>query len=129
MARRSQPDPLATKIGARVRLLRKAAGLTLEGLAFSCDFSKGQLSTIEKGLAVPTAATLVTLAEGLEVLPLDLLTFPDEGLREELIDLTRASSTREIMALLARLRRGREAHPETDATRSSSTRRDGRTVS
>src|SRR5262249_10868970 len=38
-------------------------------------FSKGQLSSIEKGLVVPTAATLRTRA-GLEVLSLDLLAFP-----------------------------------------------------
>ena len=40
-----------------VRALREEQGLTLEKLAYGCDFSKGQLSTIEKGLAVPTAST------------------------------------------------------------------------
>ena len=61
MARRTKPDPLAAKIGARVRALREEHGLTLEKLAYSTDFSKGQLSTIEKGLAVPTASTLNVL--------------------------------------------------------------------
>ncbi len=105
MARRTQPDPLALKIGARVRSLRQELGLTLEQLAYSCDFSKGQLSTIEKGLAVPTAATLSVLAEGLEALPLDLLTFPEESPREKLIERSRKASRKEIEAALARLPR------------------------
>ncbi len=105
MARRTQPDPLAAKIGKRVRALRQEQGLTLEKLAYSTDFSKGQLSTIEKGLAVPTASTLAVLAEGLEALPADLLTFPEDGTRERVIDLTRKLSKKELDALLVRLRK------------------------
>lgn len=108
MARRTLPDPLAVKIGARVRSLRQGLGLTMEQLAYSCDFSKGQLSTIEKGLAVPTATTLATLAEGLETLPLDLLTFPENGAREKLIDMTRGLSKKELDAIIALLRRRSE---------------------
>jgi transcriptional regulator with XRE-family HTH domain len=78
----------------------------MEQLAYSCEFSKGQLSTIEKGLAVPTASTLAVLAEGLEALPLDLLTFPDDSPREKLIDRSRKASRKEIEAALARLPRG-----------------------
>jgi transcriptional regulator with XRE-family HTH domain len=100
MARRARPDPLAAKIGARVRALRQEANLTMEGLAYSCDFSKGQLSTIEKGLAIPSASTLVTLAEGLGVLPLDLLTFPRESDRERVVDATRSMSEHEIRSML-----------------------------
>lgn len=107
MARRTKPDPLAAKIGARVRALREEQGLTLERLAYSTDFSKGQLSTIEKGLAVPTSATLAVLAEGLEALPLDLLTFPDESPREQVIDMTRGLPKKELEAIIALLRRAR----------------------
>lgn len=99
MPRRTEPDPLAAKIGARVRALRGEAGLTLEGLAYSCEFSKGQLSTIEKGLAVPTASTIAVLSEGLEVLPLDLLTFPEEDERQRLVDLTRKLSPSQLRAI------------------------------
>lgn len=109
MARRTKPDPLAAKIGARVRALREEQGLTLEKLAYSTDFSKGQLSTIEKGLAVPTAATLAVLAEGLEALPLDLLTFPEDSPREKLIDLSRGLSRKELEAIIALLRRRAES--------------------
>jgi transcriptional regulator with XRE-family HTH domain len=105
MARRTKPDPLASKIGKRVRALREELGLTAEKLAYGCDFSKGQLSTIEKGLAVPTATTLAVLAEGLDVLPLDLLTFPQESPREQVIDMTRTLSKKELEAVIALLRR------------------------
>ena len=74
--------------------------MTQEALAYYCDFSKGQLSTIEKGLAVPTASTVEALAKGLDVLPLDLLTFPNETERERLIDATRRMSHAEIRSLL-----------------------------
>src|SRR5690242_14265354 len=103
MARRTKPDPLAAKIGSRVRRLREAEGLTMEQLAYSCDFSKGQLSTIERGLAVPSATTLAVLAEGLGVLPLDLLTFPGDGDRQRLIDVSRGLSTTETRAILKRI--------------------------
>jgi transcriptional regulator with XRE-family HTH domain len=99
------------KIGARVRSLRQGLGLTLEQLAYSCDFSKGQLSTIEKGLAVPTASTLRVLAEGLEVLPLDLLTFPDSSPREKMIDMTRGLSRKDLEAVIALMRRRSEPAP------------------
>lgn len=108
MARRTRPDPLAAKIGGRVRALREELGLTQEKLAYSCEFSKGQLSTIEKGLAVPTASTLNVLAEGLEALPLDLLTFPEDSPRERLIDMTRGLSKKELEAIIALLRRRSE---------------------
>lgn len=108
MARRTKPDPLAAKIGARVRALREEQGLTLEKLAYSTDFSKGQLSTIEKGLAVPTATTLSVLAEGLDALPLDLLTFPEDSPREKLIDLTRGLSKKELDGVITLLRRRSE---------------------
>lgn len=109
MARRTRPDPLATKIGARIRSLRGEAGLTLEQLAYSCEFSKGQLSTIENGLAVPTASTLSVLAEGLDVLPLDLLTFPDEGPRARIVDMTRGLPPKELENLVSLLREGRKS--------------------
>jgi transcriptional regulator with XRE-family HTH domain len=105
MPRRTEPDPLAEKIGARVRALRAELGLTLEKLAFSCEppFSKGQLSTIENGLAVPTATTIATLAEGLEVVPLDLLTFPEDDARQRLVDLTRRLTPTQIRGLVSQV--------------------------
>jgi transcriptional regulator with XRE-family HTH domain len=105
MPRRTQPDPLASKIGARVRALRAEAGVTSEGLAYAAEpsFSKGQLSTIEGGLALPTARTLATLADGLDLLPFDLLVFPDDGARQRLVDLTRKLSSAQLRAVTAQV--------------------------
>lgn len=62
----------------------------MERLAYESELgSKGHLSNIEKGLVRPTAHTLKVLAEALDLLPLDLLTFPDQDDRQQLIDRTR----------------------------------------
>ncbi len=79
MPRRSTPDPLAERIGARIRVLRQDAGLTLEKLAYESEVgSKGYMSDVEKGLARPSVETLAAIADRLEVKILDLVTFPDE---------------------------------------------------
>lgn len=62
----------------------------MERLAYESELgSKGHLSNIEKGLVRPTAHTLKVLAEALGVLPLDLVTFPTEDARQQLVDRTR----------------------------------------
>lgn len=88
--RRSTPDALAEKIGARVRGLRQGAGLTLEQLAYQSELgSKGHLSDIEHGRVRPTVHSLLKLADLLEVELLDLVTFPEASPRQKLVDLTR----------------------------------------
>lgn len=90
MPRREHADALALAVGRRIRALRVSAGLTMEKLAYESALgSKGHLSNIEKGLVRPTIHTLKAVADHLGVLPLDLLTFPDDDLRQALIDQTR----------------------------------------
>jgi transcriptional regulator with XRE-family HTH domain len=104
MPRRQSPDPDAKAIGRRVTSLRREAGLTLEKLAYESDLgSKGYLSDIEKGLALPTVKTLRVLADRLGVLPLDLLTDPDADLRQNLIDRTRGLPLGSLRALLRQI--------------------------
>ncbi len=101
MPRRSTPDPLAQRIGARIRELRQEAGLTLEKLAYESEVgSKGFLSDVEKGLARPTVETLAAIAERLEVQLLDLVTFPGENERALLVDRTRLLTKGAIRRLL-----------------------------
>jgi transcriptional regulator with XRE-family HTH domain len=51
-------------VGLRVQQLRKEAGLTIEALAYESELgSKGYLSDIERGLALPTLRTLKILAD------------------------------------------------------------------
>jgi transcriptional regulator with XRE-family HTH domain len=100
MPRRSSPDALAAAVGNRIRLLREEAGLTLEKLAYESDLgSKGHLSSLERGLVVPTVTTLATLARGLGVHLLDLVTFPEAGERERLVALTLRLSRTELVSL------------------------------
>ena len=84
--RRSQVDPLAASIGARVRSLRQENGLTLAKLAADSGLaSKGHLSDLERGRLVPTVGTLQALAAKLGVELLDLLIIPDKNPRHRLI--------------------------------------------
>ncbi|WP_198368333.1 helix-turn-helix domain-containing protein [Roseomonas sp. KE0001] len=54
-------------LGARLRALRQAAGLTLDALAEAASLDKGYLSRVERGLKAPSIATLLRLSEALAV--------------------------------------------------------------
>ena len=101
MPRRATPDPTAKAVGERIRRLRTERGITAERLAFESELgSKGFLSDIESGRARPSLQTLQVIAEYLEVLLVDLLTFPENTDRERLIDQTRFLSPGVIRRLL-----------------------------
>jgi transcriptional regulator with XRE-family HTH domain len=55
------------RIARRVRDLRAARGLTLEGLAERSGVSRSMISLIERGESSPTAVLLERLASGLDV--------------------------------------------------------------
>lgn len=97
MPRRRAPDKLALEVGQRIRDIRLAAGLTLEELAASSKLgSKGHLSNMERGLVRPNIQTLKLIANGLGVLPLDLLTFPKKDARQRLVEMTRSLSAKQL---------------------------------
>ena len=103
MPRRIAPDALALAVGKRIRELRHEEGLTLEELADHSEIgSKGHVSNIERGLVRPNIYTLKRLADALDVLPLDLLTFPHRTVRERLVDLTRRLSPKQLGEMLRR---------------------------
>jgi transcriptional regulator with XRE-family HTH domain len=54
-------------VGARVRGLRRERQLTIAELAAMTDLSVSMISTVERGLAAPSLATLHVLAAALEV--------------------------------------------------------------
>jgi transcriptional regulator with XRE-family HTH domain len=67
-----QPAPVvrslsAARIGAQVRALRMAAGISGGGLAQESGISASMLSRIERGLVSPSVETLERLAQGLHV--------------------------------------------------------------
>jgi transcriptional regulator with XRE-family HTH domain len=97
MPRRIAPDELALEVGQRIREIREEEGLTIQQLAETSELgSKGHLSNMERGLVRPNIQTLKQIADGLGVLPLDLMTFPKRDVRQKLVDLTRQLSLRKI---------------------------------
>lgn len=66
-------DVQAARIGARVRRLRHARGLTLVQLAESAELSHPFLSQLERGLARPSIGSLERIARALETSQLELL--------------------------------------------------------
>jgi len=87
MPRRTQPDPLAAKFGARIVQLYKEQGLTLKQLAAKSRMGESHLSNITRGLAMPTVATLRRIACGLEVPLARLAAFPGESERDDFVDM------------------------------------------
>ncbi len=65
-------------MGARIKGLRRWRGLTQDQLAEKAGVSLNYLSRIERGLENPTLDTLLGLAKGLKVEPLELFTFEHE---------------------------------------------------
>lgn len=63
-------------LGLRIKQLRAEKEITQEELADRCDLFRTYMSRIESGLANPTLTVLHTLAEGLEVSVVELLTPP-----------------------------------------------------
>lgn len=63
---------MQAQVGARVRQLRMALGLTQEALAERAGLNYAQVQRLEQGLVNPTLRTLHSIAEGLNV-PLSAL--------------------------------------------------------
>jgi len=101
MPRRSRPDPLAQAIGERLRELRRERGLTAEKVAYESDVgSKGFVSDIENGLALPSLRTLERLSRYLEVELYDLLVQPNSSPRAALVDRSRLLEVSQLQKLL-----------------------------
>lgn len=115
MPRRRVPDPLAEAVGRRIRMLREEQGLTMEKLAYESEFSKGHLSSLERGLVMPTVATLQLLADRLGVLVADLVTDPSGGPRAELLEASRHAPIGAVRRAVRELR-ARRPKPVTDSS-------------
>lgn len=87
--------PRAGTLGADLRALRRARGLTLAGLAVRLDRSVGWLSQVERDLSVPTVADLRRLAAGLEV-PVAMLSGPMPAQDDEAGYVVRRDARRPI---------------------------------
>lgn len=63
----------AERIGANLKVLRRAAGLNQEELAWRVGVHRSQISLWEKGTQPPRVLTVIKLAAGCGATPNDLL--------------------------------------------------------
>ncbi|MDF2492781.1 MAG: hypothetical protein K0Q58_1359 [Microbacterium sp.] len=70
-------DAAGRRLGARIRELRTARGLTLVQLAGATELSHPFLSQLERGLAQPSLASLRRIAVALETSPIELIAASD----------------------------------------------------
>jgi transcriptional regulator with XRE-family HTH domain len=61
------------KLGAAVRVARRAEGVSQEDFAGRCDIPRSHMSEIERGRANITYYTLAAICRGLRVRPSELL--------------------------------------------------------
>lgn len=66
---RAQDLEIAEAFGRRLKKVRLSQGMTQERLAEAAGLHPTFISNIERGYRVPTVATLLRLAEGLDVEP------------------------------------------------------------
>lgn len=90
-----QNTPLVDSLGADLRALRKARGLTLSDLAQSLNKSVGWVSQVERDLSSPTIQDLRALAKRLDV-PVSLFFGDPKAAPEEQGYIVRANARRTI---------------------------------
>jgi len=81
---RERPDPLAARIGQRIRLLRLEAAFAFDAFVEETGLGRGYVSELERGLVVPGVGTLARVAKALGVTIADLVLSDSE--RERLFD-------------------------------------------
>lgn len=72
-------EDLDAQIGRRIRELRAAKGLSLDGLAKRSDVSRAMLSRVERGESSPTAQLLNKICGGLDVTLSALFALAENG--------------------------------------------------
>lgn len=105
MPRRPTPEPVAAKVGARIRDLRQERGMSLAALADESGLSKGHMSSVERGLVLITVGTVVSAAKALGVPPFVLLMFPEEEPLAAVVEHMRSSEGGDTDKAAAALRK------------------------
>lgn len=104
MPRRPIPDPIAAKLGARIRDLRKERGMSIAKLAASAGLSKGHMSSVERGLVLINVGTIVATACALGVPPFVLAMFPTEDPLSAVIEYVRSLEGGDSLKAAGKLR-------------------------
>lgn len=104
---RERPDPLAARIGARIRQLRTAAEFPFDAFVEETGLGRGYVSELERGLVVPGVGTLARVAQALGVTIADLVSGDSE--RERLFDELRGKPVAVVRALRDTIRKEKDA--------------------
>ena len=94
---RDQPDPLAARIGQRIRQLRTETAFAFDAFVEETGLGRGYVSELERGLVVPGVGTLARVARALGVTIADLVSGDTD--RERLFDELRNRPASLIRAL------------------------------
>jgi transcriptional regulator with XRE-family HTH domain len=70
---RKVPHPLAQEVGGRIRQIRKDVEFSFDAFVEETGLGRGYISELERGLVVPSLATLSTVARALELSIADLV--------------------------------------------------------
>lgn len=81
---RERPDPLAARIGQRIRQLRTETEFPFDAFVEETGLGRGYVSELERGLVVPGVGTLARVASALGVTIADLVCGDTD--REKLFD-------------------------------------------
>jgi transcriptional regulator with XRE-family HTH domain len=74
-----ESDPLGRELGRAIRQARQDAGISMRTLGARSGLSQPFLSAVERGLSMPSIATLYRIAEALDVSPSTLLPVSASG--------------------------------------------------
>jgi transcriptional regulator with XRE-family HTH domain len=104
---RTEPDPLAEKVGHRIRALRHETEFAFDAFVEQTGLGRGYISELERGLVVPTIGVLARVADALEITMADLVLGDTE--REKLFAEVRGQTKTFVQELRARVREHRDA--------------------
>lgn len=102
-ARRSEPDPLAERVGHRIRALRHETHFAFDAFVTETGLGRGYISELERGLVVPTIGVLARIADALELTLADLVL--GETSREKLFAELRGQTRALVQELRAHVRK------------------------
>jgi transcriptional regulator with XRE-family HTH domain len=105
---RTTPDPLAKRVGARIRELRLEADFTFDAFVEETGLGRGYVSELERGTVVPTIGTLAKVAKALQLSLADLVAVGDTR-RERLFVETKGLTDAQVEAILREVRRIRRS--------------------
>lgn len=94
---RLEPDPLAARIGQRIRALRNAEEFGFDAFVEETGLGRGYVSELERGLVIPTIGTLARVAKALNVTVADIVL--GESDRERLFQELRRADTKVLREL------------------------------